>query len=143
MVMDTGLPTIDAERAFKRAMRARRRAALARGLRRRPRAEGRLSLLDAQRVRAARPGVREVPLDAIKGTVEPARTGLFDRDFRPRPAARSRWQRVWLAEHAGKALPPISVIPVGDDYAVTDGHHRVSVAHARGAATIDAVVQAG
>ena len=37
-------------------------------------------------------------------------------------------------------LPPISVATVGDAYAVRDGHHRVSVARARGALTISAVV---
>jgi ParB-like chromosome segregation protein Spo0J len=37
-------------------------------------------------------------------------------------------------------LPPISVVRVGDGYAVRDGHHRVSVARARGAETIDATV---
>jgi ParB-like chromosome segregation protein Spo0J len=46
---------------------------------------------------------------------------------------------VWLAAHRGETLPPISVIRVGDRYAVRDGHHRVSVARALGAATIDAV----
>ena len=30
-------------------------------------------------------------------------------------------------------LPPISVVQVGDAYAIRDGHHRVSVARARGA----------
>ena len=39
-------------------------------------------------------------------------------------------------------LPPISVVPVGDGYAVRDGHHRVSVARARGAVAIDAAIGA-
>jgi hypothetical protein len=39
-------------------------------------------------------------------------------------------------------LPPISVVRVGDTYA-RGGHHRVSVARARGAVTIDAAVEAG
>jgi hypothetical protein len=47
---------------------------------------------------------------------------------------------VWLAEHRGAVLPPISVVPVGDAYALRDGHHRVSVARARGALTITATV---
>jgi hypothetical protein len=34
------------------------------------------------------------------------------------------------------------VVPTGDGYAVRDGHHRVSVARARGATTIDAEVLA-
>ena len=37
-------------------------------------------------------------------------------------------------------MPPISVIQVGESYAVRDGHHRVSVAKARGALSIDATV---
>jgi ParB-like chromosome segregation protein Spo0J len=49
-----------------------------------------------------------------------------------------RWQRVWLAEQSGAALPPISVVPIGGEYVLRDGHHRVSVAKARGALTIDA-----
>jgi hypothetical protein len=84
-------------------------------------------------------GVREIPLDAITATLEPARAPQFDSRFRPARNARSRWQRVWLAEHRGQTLPPISVLRVGDRYAVRDGHHRVSVAKARGAATIDAI----
>jgi hypothetical protein len=36
-------------------------------------------------------------------------------------------------------MPPISVYRVGDLHFVRDGHHRVSVARALGAATIDAV----
>jgi hypothetical protein len=47
-----------------------------------------------------------------------------------------------MAEHRGEVLPPISVVPVADGYAVRDGHHRVSVALARGAVAIDARVEA-
>ena len=83
---------------------------------------------------------REIPIAAIVGTVEPSRAGLFDSCFRPARAARSRWQRIWLAEHRGVQLPPISVMRVHGGYAVRDGHHRVSVARARGAVTIDAVI---
>jgi hypothetical protein len=88
-------------------------------------------------------GIREIPLGEISGTVEPARAQLFDNAFRPAAAARTRWQRVWLAEHRGAVLPPISVVPVDDGYAVRDGHHRVSVARARGALTIDAQIESG
>ena len=45
-----------------------------------------------------------------------------------------------MAEQRGTLLPPISVVAVGDAYAIRDGHHRVSVARARGALTIDAIV---
>jgi hypothetical protein len=143
----TGSPAIDAERAFARQARARRRAALLRRLRGEPGACGRLPVYDERAVRCAGAkvgrGVREVPLAAICGTVEPSRASLFDPSFRPAAAARGRWQRLWLAEHRGAVLPPISVVPAGDGYAVRDGHHRVSVARARGALTIDAVVDAG
>src|SRR5215210_5447543 len=134
----TGSTHIDAERAFTRAARSRRRASL---LRRE--GAGALKVYDEstvpRRVQLVR-GSREIPLDAIGGTIEPARATLFDRCFRPAGAARSRWLRVWVAEHRGTPLPPIDVVPVGDGYAVRDGHHRVSVARARGAVTIDAVV---
>jgi hypothetical protein len=145
LMLMTGLPTIDAERAFTRAARERRRAALVRRLRRAPKTCTRLALYD-ERLRgrgAAAPGraIREIPLGAICGTVEPSRAALFDSAFRPAVAARCRWQRIWLAEQRGAVLPPISVVPAGDGYAVLDGHHRVSVARARGALTIDATVE--
>jgi hypothetical protein len=85
-------------------------------------------------------GVREIPLDSITGTTEPNRAAQFDWSFRPKAPTRGRWQRVWLAEHRGTVLPPISVVQVGSGYAIRDGHHRVSVAKARGALTIDAIV---
>jgi hypothetical protein len=140
----TGSPQIDAERAFTRAARERRRASILRRLRREPKSCTELAVYDERRL-AARAGggrrIREIPLHEIAGTVEPARAPLFDGAFRPAPAARVRWQRVWLAEHRGAPLPPISVVPVDDGYAVRDGHHRVSVARARGALTIDAAVE--
>lgn len=138
----TGSDSIDAERAFMRSARARRRAAVMRRLRRGAGSDGRLAVYDerqASRGRVER-GIREIPLCAIRGTVEPSRASMFDSAFRPTPAAQSRWQRVWVAEHRGQVLPPISVTRVGDAYAVRDGHHRVSVARARGAATIDATL---
>jgi hypothetical protein len=135
---------IEAEQAFGRAARARRRAALVNRLRRRCTQCDRLAIHDARAVRrrggGAGSGIRDIPLDAISGTLEPNRASQFDRDFRPAGPTRSRWQRVWLAEHRGTLLPPISVVQVGRAYAVRDGHHRVSVAKARGALTITAIV---
>jgi len=84
--------------------------------------------------------VREIPLDAITGSVEPNRATLFDREFRPSLSARSRWLSVWHAEQRGAGLPPISVVAVDDGYAVRDGHHRVSVARSRGALSIAAAI---
>jgi hypothetical protein len=142
----TGSSAIDAERAFARAARGRRRAALARRLRRAPADSGRLCVFAQHQVSRARTrvgvrgGIREIPIEAINGTLEPSRAAMFDGCFRPAARARGRWERVWLAEHHGATLPPISVVAVGDGYAVRDGHHRVSVAKARGAVTIDATI---
>jgi len=135
---------MDAERAFAGAARARRRAALMALAHRRPAC--RLAVFDERALPPAdaspRRGVREIPLDAIGATLEPNRAEQFDCGFRPTPLVRGRWQRVWLAEQRGVVLPPISVVPVGDGYAVRDGHHRISVARARGALTIDAIIEA-
>jgi hypothetical protein len=132
---------IEAERAFDRASRSRRRASVMRRLRRRCAECARLAVHDVASLRrSGTRGTREIPLDAITGTVEPGRAEQFDREFRPAPLTRCRWLRIWLAEHTGQVLPPISVSQVGDAYAIRDGHHRVSVAKARGALTIIAVV---
>ncbi len=142
----TGSGPLDAERAFTRQLRSRRRAALTRWLRREPPHDAQLVVYDERSLRSRRRylgrGIREIPLDAIRGTLEPSRATDFDRGFRPHPRARGRWQRLWLAEHRGAVLPPISVVAVGDAYAIRDGHHRVSVAKARGAVAIDATVDA-
>src|SRR5215213_9507021 len=99
----TGSGRIDAERAFTRAARGHRRAALRRFLRREPGDCGRLPVYDerAPRFAGAERGIREIPIDAIGATLEPSRATLFDRCFRPRAAARARWERVWLAEQRG------------------------------------------
>jgi hypothetical protein len=146
-MLPTGSPLIDAERAFAHAARARRLHALARRMLRRCAACARLAVYDeraAARVsgRSVRPGLRAIPLAAITATVEPSRADAFDADWRPGAGARTRWQRVWLAESRGVVLPPVSVVAIGDEYAIRDGHHRVSVAHARGALSIDAVIEA-
>jgi len=72
--------SIDADRAFAKAARARRRAAAVRRLRGEA-AEIPRAVADIRR------GIREIPLDAIRGTLEPARAGLFDRGFRPARSA--------------------------------------------------------
>ena len=132
---------LEADRAFTAASRARRRAALLARVRGLGRAIRGLPVYDEALARRSRPrGVAEIPLEAIAGTTEPNRAAQFDRQFRPTRLTRSRWERVWLAVQRGVTLPPISVVQVGDAYAIRDGHHRVSVAKARGALTIAAVV---
>ena len=142
-MLETGSAPIDAERAFRRALRARRRAELLRRLRRHPVDCGRLEVIDEHdlvRRAAGRTARAEIPLCAIRGTLEPSRAEQFDPEWRPAPIAQPRWERVWLAEHVGQPLPPVSVVAVDGGYALRDGHHRVSVARARGAVTIDATV---
>jgi hypothetical protein len=138
----TGAGHIDAERAFTRARRSRRRAAFGRWLRHA--GGGQLPVHDegtlTQAAALPRAGVQEIPLDAICGTLEPTRARQFDCAFRPAASVQRRWQALWLAAQRGVSLPPIAVVAVGDSYAVRDGHHRVSVARARGALAIDATV---
>jgi hypothetical protein len=139
----TGSPHIDAATAFARARRERLRARLIAWLRRRV-GGCRLRVFGLQHPsggHALATKVREMPISSIIGTVEPSRAGLFDSRFRPARAARARWEQIWLAEQRGVQMPPISVVSVRGGYAVRDGHHRVSVARARGASTIDAVVE--
>jgi hypothetical protein len=132
---------LEAERAFAAASRARRRAALLGRVRRLGSAMSGLPVYDEALQRRSGPrGVIEIPLEAIAGTTEPNRAAQFDQHFRPKRLTRGRWQRVWLAVQQGVALPAISVVQIGDVYAIRDGHHRVSVAKARGALTITAVV---
>ena len=129
----TGLAMIDAEHAFSRARRRAR-------LRRLTRSRAQLAVYE-QPDGYVRAGLREIPLEAVSGTLEPSRAHQFDAEFRPvRGAARRRWENIWIAAERGVPLPPISVVRVGDGFAVRDGHHRVSVARARGAGAIDALV---
>ena len=132
---------LEADRAFTSAYRARRRAAFAGRLRRLGRSVCGLPVYDefADRRRGPR-GVVELPLEAIAGTTEPNRAAQFDQHFRPTAHTRCRWQRVFMAFHSGASLPPITVVQVGERYAIRDGHHRVSVAKALGAPTIPAIV---
>ncbi|MGH2522274.1 MAG: universal stress protein, partial [Anaerolineales bacterium] len=86
-------------------------------------------------------GLREIPLDAIVGSV--GRYADFTRDFLPRQdSTEQRWAviKAVATDPAGVALPPIEVYQIGDAYFVLDGHHRVSVARELGATHIDAYV---
>ena len=98
---------IEAEKAFSAAARARRRASLARRLRGRGDC-ARLAVHDERALRrtpaGAGLGLREISLDAITATLEPNRVAQFDRDFRPAPPVRARWQSVWMAEQRGAVL---------------------------------------
>jgi hypothetical protein len=141
--METGNLMIDAQTAFTREQRRRRRERALRWLTRRR--NGCLASLeqilaaDAPATRRAT-GLHAIPLDSIVGTAERAKTRTFDRRFRPGSSSRGRWERLWVAGRRGASLPPISVYRLGDRHFVRDGHHRVSVALSLGMVAIDADV---
>lgn len=84
-------------------------------------------------------GLRDIPLDAIVGSV--GRYSEFSRQFMPRRwHDRVRWSRVWQAVDHPLGVPPIDVYQIGDVYFVQDGNHRVSVARSLGASHIQARV---
>lgn len=84
-------------------------------------------------------GLKDVPLDAIRGSEEQA--PAFDRTFHPigeRP--RQRWISIAEARLHGTPMPPVQLTEKNGRYYVRDGHHRISVAHALGEAFIEAEV---
>jgi nucleotide-binding universal stress UspA family protein len=84
-------------------------------------------------------GVREIPLDAIVGSV--GRYQDFTRAFWPKnDSDEERWVRVKTAVNAMVGMPPIDVYKVGDVYFVIDGNHRVSIARQLGSDSITARV---
>lgn len=141
---DTGFPRSDVENDFLRARRRQVLARLAHRLRREP--DDVNVILPFDEVVAAlgrkgerRLGLQTIPLSTVVGTVDSTRD--FDRRFRPTSArVRERWERLALAQRRGEAVPPIDVYRVGDMHFVQDGHHRVSIAMATGATTIEAYV---
>lgn len=144
MARDTGFPDEDARSDFERSRRRANIARLAAWVRGQPgdvnevlpydEVVSALGLVTERRL-----GLQVVPVAQIVGSVD--RTRDFDRYFRPRsPALRARWQRLAAAQRRGEAMPPVELKKVGEMYFVVDGHHRVSIAFARGFTTIDADV---
>ena len=144
MPADTGFPRADVENDFMRARRRQVLSRLAHWLRREP--DDVNLILPFDEVVAAlgmrgerRLGLQSIRLDTIVGTVDSSRD--FDRRFRPTSGrVRERWERLALAQRRGEPIPPIDLYRVGDLHFVQDGHHRVSIAIATGATTIDAYV---
>jgi nucleotide-binding universal stress UspA family protein len=84
-------------------------------------------------------GLREIPLDAIVGSV--GRYTDFTRSFLPRHKGdERRWAEVKAALPDPQDFPPISVYQVGEAYFVLDGNHRVSIARQAGVSHIQAYV---
>jgi hypothetical protein len=144
MPADTGFPVADVENDFQRVRRRQVLARLAHRLRREP--DDVNLILPFDEVVAAlgfrgerRLGLQTLRLDTIVGTVDSTRD--FDRRFRPTSdRVRERWERLALAQRRGEPIPPIEVYRVGDMHFVIDGHHRVSIAMATGAKTIEGYV---
>ncbi len=85
-------------------------------------------------------GVVEVPLSSIVGTI--GREREFSRAFLPREESlRGRWDGVRDLAEGNRGFDAVDLYQVGDAYFVVDGHHRVSVARALGAPTIEARVR--
>jgi hypothetical protein len=144
MPRPTGFPKADVENEFLRARRRQVLSRLAQRLRREP--DDVHMILPFDDVVAALgqtgehyAGLQTIKLSRVVGTVDSRRD--FDRWFRPTSGrVRERWERLALAQLRGEAIPPIDVYQVGDLYFVKDGHHRVSIAIATGATTIEAYV---
>jgi len=83
-------------------------------------------------------GVRDIPLDAIVGSV--GRYSDFTRSFLPKQKSdEERWAQVGVAAKSTE-LPAIEVYQIGEAYFVLDGNHRVSVARRKGLQYISAYV---
>jgi len=91
-------------------------------------------------VEGSRQELKEIPLDAIVGSV--SRYHDFTRSFLPRGGIdKDRWTRVMAVAMGSAGFPPIDVYQIGDVYFVQDGHHRVSVARRLGMDPIQAYVK--
>ena len=98
---------------------------------------------DARQAGRRQRGVMVVPLDQIVGTER--NPSQNTADFLPLPQLRGhnwkgRWQRINRAMDRLAVLPPVSLLKVGDEYFVSDGHNRVAAALVAGAVGIDAEV---
>ncbi|WP_328304629.1 hypothetical protein [Actinomycetospora sp. NBC_00405] len=100
---------------------------------------GRCELDPSTRLHTGHRLAATVPIEQIVGSV--ARHGDFDRDFTPR-RRELRERRDHLAT-LGPAVTAtaVALVRVGELYFVEDGHHRVSLARARGQLALDASVR--
>lgn len=84
-------------------------------------------------------GLATVPLDKIIGSV--GRYTDFDQQFRLQGAGTNeRLQSLTTAIQAGKAIPPVSLYQIKNNYYIVDGHHRVTAARNLQQATIQATI---
>jgi hypothetical protein len=138
-----GWGLVEAEHAYRRVARQRRRDELAQRLRRRPAPTLRHLVTDTGWAAVAprrHLGTQPIEIDSIVGSVDGPKALAFDHCFRPPRWSRGRWTQMCLAVRRGTPMPPIAVYRVGGEHYVHDGHHRVSVNRALGVHTIDAEV---
>ena len=84
-------------------------------------------------------GIQTVSIDSIVGSE--GRYRNFTKYFLPlKKDLRERWKKVVQAHYSRLNLPPVELYKVHDVYFVKDGHHRVSVARAKGVRNIEAQV---
>jgi len=84
-------------------------------------------------------GRRTVEVSRIVGSM--GKHEQFDQNFMPlSKASLQKWKRIDRAFRLGQELPPVSLLGLGGDYFVNDGHHRVSVSRFHGVEWIDAEV---
>ena len=125
---------------------ARRRAWLGRLKTHLLRRDTRSTLLSPDEIRRSVPasgamyrGMRTVEISRIVGSI--GKHEQFDTNFMPLSrASPEKWKRIDRAFRLGVELPPVSLLGLGGDYFVNDGHHRVSVARFHGVEWIDAEV---
>ena len=129
---------MDAVKSFNQAYgRGKRSQLLARILHK----NNHLQSLSKQPIASSHPTGRvvTVSIDKIKGSL--GRTEDFDASFNPlQEGSRSRWVSILSALCAGKVLPPVELVQVGDAYYVQDGHHRISVARSLDQEAIEAQI---
>jgi DNA-binding Lrp family transcriptional regulator len=82
---------------------------------------------------------RRVPLNRIVGSV--GRYHDFDSQFRLKQHVPSdRLQAVRKAMREGRAMPPVELYQIKDEYYVVDGNHRIAAAKESGRQDIDACI---
>jgi hypothetical protein len=84
-------------------------------------------------------GIKPISIDKICGSL--GRSTDFDKQFHPlSDRIQDRWVSIAMARGQNLPLAPVELIQIGDRYFVKDGHHRISVACARGETVIDAEI---
>jgi|SRR5829696_5464076 len=139
----TGWGMFEAERRYTRLARQRQRDDLLHRIRHQP--PQRLEYLDEDAggvvaMQRRTLGLQTIPVASIAGSVDRQKAADFDAHWRPPSWSRQRWTQMAYAVQQGARLAPVAAYRLGDVHYVRDGHHRVSVARALGAESVEAQV---